>query len=123
MAGEVDRDFAFAFGGLAEVHFRAERGAQLLFEGRDLLIARARDWSRIAVGIDDPKLIAVECVDAILHALFRRADGKAILLDLSRELDLFLFVAQGEQRAGVALRDVALLNHLFHGRPAAPAGG
>ncbi len=42
-----------------------------------------------------------------------RTDRPFFLISL-REVDLLLFVAQGEQCAGVALRDVAFLHHLLH---------
>ncbi len=47
VVGEVDHDFAAAFGGLRDLHFRAQRGAEFLLQCRDLFASRARrgrDW-------------------------------------------------------------------------------
>ena len=48
VAGEVDRELAFAFGGLAQVHFGAERGAKFLLQRLDLFVARTRNRTRVA---------------------------------------------------------------------------
>ena len=67
VVGEVDHDFAAAFGGLRDLHFRAQRGAEFLFQRGDLFAAGARDGARLAVFADDGQRFAVGRSLRILH--------------------------------------------------------
>ncbi len=111
---EVDRDFAAAFGRLAEVDFRAQGRAELLFERRQLFAAGLGDGAGIAVLVDDSQAVAVLRADAILHRLLGGADAPAFHVDAGGEANLFLLVAKRQQRPGMALRDFALLDHPLH---------
>ena len=59
VALEVDRDPPAALGGLAEIDFRAQGGAKFLLQ-RAICSLRGAATGAIALGVDDPQLVAIE---------------------------------------------------------------